>query len=114
MRMEKILNQLLTVCAAQANQRGLPDVGTVLKQAAITIGKAIETDATDELLAMTKAFEAKIVAQGEITAEDLVMESVPDAPEPEATTAEAPPLVVEGEAFPVSDEDFINSESPAE
>jgi hypothetical protein len=112
MRIGKTLNRLLVNCAYVANQRHLPDVAEVLKQAAVLVGQENLRDVADELDAVCKGFEAKMVAGETVTAEDLPNIPPPAEPDPAETFDPLPDATEEAttpEAETAEDDDFLGN-----
>ena len=77
MKTHQAVNQLLTAVSVVIKQRHLPELAEVVKQAGVLVNSVhtLSLDVIDEKLAkLVKDFEAKIVAGGEVSAQDLVME----------------------------------------
>lgn len=94
MKTFQLINQLLTAMAYVIRQRHLPELADTIKQASVLVQSLRGTpqDIVDEKLAkLVKAFEAKLAMNGEVTAQDLVMET-------------AKPLVEEMDFTPLPDE----------
>lgn len=95
MKTHQAINQLLSGLSVVIRQRHLPDLADVCKQAAVLVNSIHTTslEAIDEKVAkLIKDFEAKIVASGDVSAQDLVM-------------AVAEPAISEDEDFtPLPDE----------
>lgn len=110
MNVGKHLNRLLTNCAYLCNKRHLPDVAEVLKQAAVLAGQDYLRDVTDDLEELNKAFEAKITAGENVTADDLPVIPPPAEPDPEETFEPLPDVtdeVVEEAPAEEDEDDFL-------
>lgn len=120
MKIQKLLNRLLTNCAVVAQQRHLPDVHDVLKAAAVLAGQEHLRDVEADLLKVVQDFEAKLVAGEAVTAEDLpnipppveanpaeTFEPLPDVTD--EAPAEAAEAVVEEAPVVDEEEDFLDA-----
>jgi hypothetical protein len=79
MKTHQAINQLLTCVSVAIKQRHLPDLAEVVKQAGTLVNSVHTTSLEiidEKIVKLVKDFEAKIVAGGEITAQDLVMAGV--------------------------------------
>lgn len=79
MKTHQAINQLLTCVSVVIKERHLPELTEVVKQAGTLVNSVHTTslELIDEKVAkLVKDFEAKIVGDGEVTAQDLVMAGV--------------------------------------
>lgn len=97
MKTHQFLNQLLTCVAYAVKQRHLPDLAEVIKEAA-TLINSVHTQTSEQieegLQKIVKNFEAKLVSGGEVTPQDLIMDSAePQEEVPEEDFAPLPDAV---------------------
>ena len=71
----KLLNQFLTVISVVVRQRHLPDLADTIKAAAVLVGQDHLEDYREELAKLIKVLEARVIADGDITPQDLILET---------------------------------------